>query len=134
MTEIDDYIEIEEIEENKEDISHNDYDIASLNNMKESIQNMSKFNQIENFFKEIDEKAIEKLNIYIIGGAVLLFRGLKGSTKDIDIITKTPKEREALLTSILQRSHSRNERTDERPDGARSSKTFVCQKGSCSIC
>lgn len=54
---------------------------------------ISKFNQIEELFREVDEIIEKKVSIYIIGGAALLFRGLKGSTKDIDIIVKNNEER-----------------------------------------
>jgi len=53
---------------------------------------ISKFKQIENLFKEIDEKLEGKVNVYIIGGAALLFEGLKPSTKDIDLILDTKNE------------------------------------------
>lgn len=47
---------------------------------------ISEFKQIEELFKEIDKKLTNKVNVYIIGGAVLLFEGLKPATKDIDLI------------------------------------------------
>lgn len=43
---------------------------------------ISGFKEIEELFKEIDIKA----HVFVIGGAVLLNRGLKPSTKDIDIV------------------------------------------------
>jgi len=52
-----------------------------------------KFNQIEELFREVDEIIEQKINLYIIGGAALLFKGLKGSTKDIDVIVKNNEER-----------------------------------------
>lgn len=53
---------------------------------------ISEFKQIEDLFKEIDEKLIKKVNVYIIGGAALLFEGLKPSTKDIDLILENKNE------------------------------------------
>jgi hypothetical protein len=44
--------------------------------------------EIGNLLKEIDEKLREKIEIYIIGGANLVLRGLKISTKDIDLIVE----------------------------------------------
>ena len=47
---------------------------------------ISKFKQIEELFYEIDENLTDKVNVYVIGGAALLFEGLKPATKDIDLI------------------------------------------------
>lgn len=53
---------------------------------------ISKFKQIEELFYEINENLTDKVNVYIIGGAVLLFEGLKPATKDIDLILKDKDE------------------------------------------
>ena len=53
---------------------------------------ISEFKQIEGLFKEIDTKLGKKVNVYIIGGAALLFEGLKPSTKDIDLILDNSNE------------------------------------------
>ena len=53
---------------------------------------ISEFKQIEDLFKEIDEKLTKKVNIYIIGGAALLYEGLKPATKDIDLIIENENE------------------------------------------
>lgn len=53
---------------------------------------ISEFKQIEDLFKEIDGKLTKKVNIYIIGGAALLFEGLKPATKDIDLILENESE------------------------------------------
>ena len=47
---------------------------------------ISDFNQIEELFKEADQQLNTTIGIYIIGGAVLLYQGLKNVTKDIDMI------------------------------------------------
>jgi hypothetical protein len=44
------------------------------------------FNQILNKFDQLDKISNQKVNIYLIGGAVLLEQGLKQGTKDIDLI------------------------------------------------
>lgn len=54
---------------------------------------ISKFNQIESLFKEVDKSLEEEVTLYVIGGATLLFRGLKAFTKDIDVIVKTSQKR-----------------------------------------
>ena len=46
-----------------------------------------KFKQLEKLFHEIDKQLGTEVNIYVIGGAVLLYHGLKPATKDVDIIT-----------------------------------------------
>lgn len=48
---------------------------------------ISEFKQLEKLFIEIDKQIKSETYIYIIGGAVLLYHGLKPSTKDIDVIT-----------------------------------------------
>ena len=62
---------------------------------------ISEFKQLENLFHEIDKKLETDVNIYIIGGAVLLYQGLKPATKDIDIIT-TNKNEYFAFKEILQ--------------------------------
>jgi len=42
--------------------------------------------QIDYLFKEIDEKLDTPINIYLIGGVVLLTNNLRKITKDIDAI------------------------------------------------
>ena len=46
---------------------------------------ISDFKQIEELFKKVDQQLKNNIDIYIIGGAVLLYQGLKSATKDIDI-------------------------------------------------
>lgn len=54
---------------------------------------ISKFSQIEELFLEVDKIIEKEISLYVIGGAALLFKGLKGSTKDIDVIVKSNEER-----------------------------------------
>jgi hypothetical protein len=51
---------------------------------------------LNNIFKAIDSKASNKINAYLIGGGALMQFGLKGLTKDIDLVVKSKKEYEAL--------------------------------------
>jgi hypothetical protein len=74
---------------------------------------ISKFKQIEDLFREIDTKIKEKVNIYVIGGAALLFRGFKGSTKDIDIIVKSSEEKMHFENALKNIGFSGNKLTDE---------------------
>jgi hypothetical protein len=53
---------------------------------------INNFKDYENLFMEINKLAKIKLNIYLIGGAVLLYRNLKFSTKDIDVVLISNKE------------------------------------------
>jgi len=48
---------------------------------------ISNFKQLEKLFYEIDKQLKTEVTIYVIGGAVLLYHGLKPATKDIDVIT-----------------------------------------------
>lgn len=53
---------------------------------------ISKFSQIEIFFREINSVLNRPLRVYTIGGAVLLEQGLKPATKDIDLVVDTREE------------------------------------------
>lgn|SRR3989338_2445302 len=53
---------------------------------------ITSFNQIEEFFKELNNSMHRKVNVYVIGGAALLRRGLKIATKDIDLVVVTKHE------------------------------------------
>lgn len=74
---------------------------------------ISKFKQIEDLFQEIDVKLKNKVSIYIIGGAALLFRVLKGSTKDIDIIVKSSEEKMHFENALKNIGFSGNKLTNE---------------------
>ncbi len=53
---------------------------------------ITKFDQIIDIFRELDKVMNKKIEVYIIGGAVLLERGLKTATKDIDIVVDIKEE------------------------------------------
>lgn len=53
---------------------------------------ISNFNDLTSLFQEIDNNISEGIELYIIGGAMLLYHGLKEATKDIDIIVDSQKE------------------------------------------
>ncbi|MFW6014698.1 MAG: DUF6036 family nucleotidyltransferase [Candidatus Nanoarchaeia archaeon] len=57
---------------------------------------IQEFKVYEELFEEIDKKTSIKLDIYVIGGAALLYRGIKPATKDIDIVVRTEEEFEEL--------------------------------------
>lgn len=58
------------------------------------------FKDIEEFFKELDKSMKNIIEIFTIGGAALLRRGMKAATKDIDIIVSTKKEFIELQTAL----------------------------------
>lgn len=62
---------------------------------------ISDFKQIEELFKEINEKLTKKVEVYIIGGAALLFERLKPATKDIDLIIKDEKEFDIFSKTLI---------------------------------
>jgi hypothetical protein len=58
------------------------------------------FKQIIDRFKELDTKINRKLNIYLIGGAILLYNNLKRGTKDIDLVVVNNKDKDLLITTL----------------------------------
>lgn len=63
------------------------------------IDNFEEYNKL---FNEINKSLKESINIHIIGGAALLFRGIKPSTKDIDIIVSSEQEFQSLIKSLKE--------------------------------
>ena len=59
------------------------------------------FEEINNLFIELDKKLSHHVNLYIIGGAAMLYRGLKPATKDIDVIVSTKTEFDELQNILL---------------------------------
>ncbi len=53
---------------------------------------ISKFEQLIGLFEEIDKTLNEKVNLYVIGGAVMLYHKLKVETKDIDLVVDSLRE------------------------------------------
>lgn len=51
-----------------------------------------KFDDLNKLFEEIDNNISEKVEFYVIGGAMLLYHELKEATKDVDIIVNSQKE------------------------------------------
>jgi hypothetical protein len=53
---------------------------------------IQEFKVYQELFEKIDKKTSIKLDLYVIGGAALLYREIKPATKDIDIVVKTKEE------------------------------------------
>ena len=62
---------------------------------------ISEFKQLEKLFHEIDKQIKSETYIYIIGGAVLLYHGLKPSTKDIDVITANEHDYKSFENALI---------------------------------
>ena len=73
---------------------------------------VSDFKQIGELFKEIDQELTSKINIYVIGGAVLLYQGLKPATKDIDVILPNKESYSALLKALTSLAFKRKKPTE----------------------
>lgn len=58
--------------------------------------------KIKELFLEIDAKLTREINMYIIGGANLMFKDLKPATKDIDIVISEKREYELLGESLYK--------------------------------
>ncbi len=68
------------------------------------------FTQISEAFDEINKNIRNKINVYLIGGAVLLYHNLKPGTKDIDLIVNSKEEYESLINTL-----KKNDFTLEKP-------------------
>lgn len=61
---------------------------------------ISDFKHLASLFEEINHKLRTKIDVYLIGGIVLLSQGLKPATKDIDLILIHEKEHAALSQTL----------------------------------
>lgn len=53
---------------------------------------ISKFEQLDAVFNELDKTLNKEVHFYVIGGAAMLYHGLKVGTKDVDIVVDSQKE------------------------------------------
>lgn len=53
---------------------------------------ISKFEELDKLFEEIDSNISKEVHFFVIGGAMLLYHGIKPATKDIDIVVDTVQE------------------------------------------
>lgn len=60
------------------------------------------FEDINRLFEEIDQALDTKAHLYIIGGAMMLYHGLKDATKDIDWVVRTQEEFATLMHVLPQ--------------------------------
>jgi len=74
---------------------------------------ISDFKQIETLFKEIDQLLKKKVHIYVIGGVVLLYQGLKPATKDIDLVILEKQEFVAFEQAVKTAHFTSKIPTDE---------------------
>ena len=63
---------------------------------------IEQFSVYELLFNEINKLIKIDTNIYVIGGAVLLYRDIKPATKDIDIVVDTKEEFNELVKVLKQ--------------------------------
>lgn len=61
---------------------------------------INNFKQITNKFEEIDNLLEKSINIYLIGGSVLLYNNLKEGTKDIDLVVRSLDDKENLEKAL----------------------------------
>ena len=73
---------------------------------------ISDFKQIKEIFEETDQQLTSKIKIYIIGGAVLLYQGLKPATKDIDAILPNKESYNTILKTFISLGFKRKEPTE----------------------
>ncbi len=73
---------------------------------------ISDFKQIKQVFEETDQQLTSYIKIYIIGGAVLLYHGLKPATKDIDIILPDKESYNNFVKTLCSIGFSEKEPTE----------------------
>lgn len=64
---------------------------------------ISEFNQIKDLWRELDQTLNQSIHLYIIGGAVLVYQGLKPATKDIDLIISTKTTYHSFVNTLKKR-------------------------------
>jgi len=74
---------------------------------------ISEFKEMNKLFKEIDETIKDNVHFFIIGGAMLLYHGMKRATKDIDIVVDTPNEFKTIKNALAKLKFSERMPTPE---------------------
>ncbi|MFH1174156.1 MAG: DUF6036 family nucleotidyltransferase [archaeon] len=63
---------------------------------------ITSFKEIEKLLTDINTAMTTKASMYIIGGAALLRRAMKSSTKDIDVVVRTKTEFLAIQNTLIK--------------------------------
>jgi predicted nucleotidyltransferase len=85
---------------------------------------ISKFDDIKYLFEEINTEARFKINLFVFGGAVLLYHKLKRATKDIDAVVNTKEEYGEILR-VLKKLKFENKRPTKEYDKMNLSGIFI---------
>jgi len=85
-------------------------DLARLYNVDLSLYKRKQFN--EAIFKEIGDKLTEEIRAILFGGAEMVMRGYKTSTKDIDIAFLSKQEMEEFIKTIETLGYEQKSRND----------------------
>ena len=67
--------------------------------MASSYDRITRREEVNELFEQLGQVLDRKVQVLLIGGAVLLEQGLKDSTKDIDVVCRNEKDKETLLLS-----------------------------------
>ncbi|MBI5065714.1 hypothetical protein HZA97_05755 [Candidatus Woesearchaeota archaeon] len=62
---------------------------------------ISKFEEILDLFEQISKKVKSKIDLFLIGGAALMYYGSKEATKDIDLVVTSEKEYSEFKNALL---------------------------------
>lgn len=63
---------------------------------------ISKFEEILDLFEQVSQKIKLKVDLFLIGGAALMYYGSKEATKDIDLVVSSEKEYSELKNALLE--------------------------------
>jgi len=69
--------------------------------MASSYNRITRREEINELFEQLGQALDRKVQLLLIGGAVLLKLGLKDSSRDIDVVCRNEKDEEALLRSAM---------------------------------
>jgi len=70
-------------------------------------------NYISKELKKINSHLEKQITLYILGGGAMSFYDLKAATKDIDVVVKSEKEVQLLITALKKTGYEKIEKIDE---------------------
>lgn len=104
--------------------------------MASSYDRITRREEVNELFEQLGQVVYRKVQVLLIGGAVMLELGLKDSTKDIDVVCRNERDEETLLQSArclgfelvgLEKRHARLGVNRLAVKGMRNLDVFACR-------